>query len=252
MSQTESSVEFNLVELLKLEAERVAVEQKEQAEASLRVAKERLAKDEAAKAAKLAQEAQSQEEVAAQQTARLRKQLRARAQHEIAVLRAQLAAQAEVDSKRHERQLAHEREMASLSLRRRSSRWLAGLSAVLVASWLSVAAIYLGRMKPAWALAEAARVRLETELEETRGALQVARGMLADPRHGSQSTEVGQPMDGVPVAAGEALNRAPRGRSTRPNITRTLIHRRQPNGASRTPGLEGLDVPSSDPLEGLD
>ena len=158
--QKESSVLFNLKELMGLEEDRI---QDEENEAAAKLAEEKRLAEEAERAKREAEEAKlraEQDAVAAAERAKREEEERIIREREEAALRVRLEEEARARSAEQERLLAHERQLAEVKAKEKKGippGLIVGLLVLLIGAG---AGVYFGVIKPN---ADAAELAVRTE-----------------------------------------------------------------------------------------
>lgn len=233
----ESSVVFNLREIMQLEHERVVAEQ-----SAARAAEEQVAR------ARLVSERRAAERTRAAERERMQDAERAERERAAALLRAQLDADAAERSERHRRELDHARDLERLRLERRGRRHAAfalGACAVILAGGV---AAFFAVLQPRLQVARA------REAEASMLAANRARE-LASLRERLAALDA-QPPAVVPTSRTPEATRTststPIGTAAKPRISARTSPQRAVQPANPAPALESMNDDDDDPLWGLE
>ncbi len=244
---TESSLVVNLTDLMQMEQQRVAEE-----EAALRRAREEAeqqARKEAARAAEAERQrrAEQQEERSRKARAQHAESRRRALEHEASMLRARLHAEAAIDARKQASEDAHTRALHRIALDRRWDRRVGWLAALLLLSWMTAAGLYTFALHPTMQQADE---RIATLVRDVERATQETRRLKARLNQIPSAPvptaeEIARPVAEHPA---QVKPRARPGRR-RGKTTNRAAHG---NVGSGSVDLEGVNLESSDPLEGID
>lgn len=256
--QKESSVLFNLKELMSLEEERI---QSERAEAQRRRDEEAQQKAEA-EARKLAEENARRK---AEEDARLDAERRERdeaeqrqRQREAAELRVRLETEAQLRAKEQERQLQHELHLKQLETQRRTGIPPLAVAAIALLSLGGLAYGYFGVYKPEQARAEAEKAeKVRIAQSEALERQRLADALAAKERETERLADEKRRMEEQARLKAEQLARIKATAAATPPADDGNRTVREPrHGAAKPPKpgkpADGTHKGDDDPLKGLD